>query len=61
MPRHPEGRVAMSDAERQARRRVRKQGLEQRRLETLKFIANDHRVPIAIRELARAALEGKPQ
>lgn len=61
MPRHPQGRVALTGAEREARRRTRKALAEKRRLEALQTIANDPRVPAPARAIARAALEGKPQ
>lgn len=61
MPRHPEGREALTGAQREARRRARKQGLELQRLEALRTLANDPRVPAKARAIARAAIEGKPQ
>lgn len=58
MPRHPEARVALTGAEREARRRARKARIEQQRLDALRAIADHPRVPAALRALAREALEG---
>lgn len=61
MPRQSEGRADPTNAERQARWRLRKAAREQQRLEILQSLANDPRLPAKARALARAALEGKPQ
>jgi len=55
MPRHPEGHAALTDAERQARRRARKALRECRWLTALQRIAQARKLTEA-RELAAAAL-----
>lgn len=58
MPRHPEGRTALTVAERSVRKRARKARLEQQRLDALRTIADNPRVPAALRVLALDALKG---